>query len=151
MHADPFNPFIRPMLLWQKVSILAFIGGFFYPLLMPPQWPSWSIWIVWTCVIVTVLILVGFLFCAANHECGIGYAFRHVLLILLLGIFGIIIAPYLVRSDLEKRRWAMGIVAPPTCGNCGYDLRGTMHAVCPECGETVRRTRGSNTVANASR
>jgi hypothetical protein len=50
------------------------------------------------------------------------------------------IAPGVIKRTMRKRRGA--------CGQCGYDLRGGGHVVCPECGRegravrTVESTRG---------
>jgi hypothetical protein len=47
----------------------------------------------------------------------------------------VIIPCLLIPMLLEKRRYIRRLEGG-LCGNCGYDLRGTVSGICPECGNT---------------
>jgi hypothetical protein len=45
-------------------------------------------------------------------------------------LWGLVAIPFAYR---RRRRIKQG-----HCGPCGYDLRGTDHKICPECGENAK-------------
>lgn len=43
------------------------------------------------------------------------------------------------RSRIKQRRLGIGRLNRGLCPSCGYDLRGNVSGVCPECGSRMSR------------
>lgn len=142
MRADPFNPWMRPM----RVIHIACIGSFVLLVLAlaVPLPRGWNAAIGLSAMLSAAVMFLAFLalivtvFLAGRHEGGMEYGLGHATLILVLlpawGV-GVLLVPLLLKSDLERRRRAVGSMSPK-CERCGYDLRATPRGGrCPECGE----------------
>lgn len=105
MEQDSVNPAIRSMLRSQRraiVALLVLIGMLFLGV-----WSLLIYLVVVAFLCVQILLTWVFVFRAGNCEAGAGYAWRHLILSIVLTpllFVGIVFVPLLVKSDLEKWR-----------------------------------------------
>jgi membrane protein implicated in regulation of membrane protease activity len=96
--------------------------------------------------VVSLLLLAGLLCVASWILRGFGVrnvnpAVAVVGLPVLIVVGGLVLLGVALTVSAVRRRRALDRERRGLCSRCGYDLRGTRHELCPECGLLVLRRR----------
>ena len=96
--------------------------------------------------VVSLLLLVGLLFCGRWILGVFGVTYVHPLAAMLalpvvIVVAAVVLLVVVLSVNEAKRRRALDRERRGLCSKCGYDLRGIRHEQCPECGFLVIRRR----------
>jgi len=102
-HAEAI-PYLKPMMRVHSACLAILIAALALMVLAP-----WVALLLLVVLMIMIPITIVLMLLAAGNEIGVGYAVRHLLLYVLLlpiGLLGPIVVPFMVWSDLTKRRAA---------------------------------------------
>ncbi len=105
MEDTSVNPFIRHMLSARRIVLAVLLSLILMWAVL--EYPQLAFAAAIGILVVAISLVWCFIFLAARREAGAGYAWRHLLLTVLLTpvfLIGVLAVPALVKSELKKRR-----------------------------------------------